>query len=73
MKVHVGIESIIGFFVIIIVIGGLLHFLLSKTSLYNRKIKKGEYLSKFIYLIIFLVLLYIALLTIFGVIKLIGI
>ena len=72
MKGYVGISSIIGFFVIVLILGVLLHLVLSKTSVYKRKIKAKGVLSKLLYSGIFLALLYILLLIIFGIIKLIG-
>ena len=72
MEVYVGISSIIGFFVIVLILGVLLHLALSKTSVYKRKIKAKGVLSKLLYSGILLVVLYMLLLIIFGVIKLIG-
>ncbi|MFC4635474.1 hypothetical protein ACFO3O_16310 [Dokdonia ponticola] len=64
--------SIIGFFVIVIVLGFLLHLGLSKTALYSKKVRAKGLLPTFIYICVFLVALYILLLIIFGLIHLIG-
>jgi hypothetical protein len=70
--IDVNIGSMIGFYAIVIVLGFFLHLGLSKTGLYKRKIKTKGFFSKFLYICIFLVILYILLLVIFGVIKLIS-
>ncbi len=70
--IYINISSIIGFFVIVIVLGILLHLGLSKTGIYSRKVRGKGFLPKFIYAGIFLIVLYIVLLSIFGVINLIG-
>ena len=64
--------SIIGFFVIVIVLGFLLHLGLSKTPLYSKKVRAKGLLPMFIYICVFSVALYILLLIIFGLIHLIG-
>jgi len=71
-NVEVSTASIIGFFVIVIVGGFFLHQGLSKTEMYKKKVKAKGFLTKLLYLGIFLIILYILLLAIFGVIKLIG-
>ncbi|WP_299763939.1 hypothetical protein [uncultured Dokdonia sp.] len=70
---EVSTASIIGFFVIVIVGGFFLHLVLSKTGIYKKRVKAKGFLAKFLYFGIFLILLYIVLLVIFGIIKLIGI
>jgi hypothetical protein len=70
--VYVSVASIIGFFVIVIILGCLLHFALSKTRMYKRKVQGKGVFSKIVYFVILLVMLYILLLVIFGVINLIG-
>ncbi len=64
--------SIIGFFVIVFVLGYLLHRVLIKTGIYKRKIKGRGWISKLLYIGSLMLLLYILLLVIFGVIKLIS-
>lgn len=71
-NVEVSTASIIGFFVIVIVGGFFLHLGLSKTEMYKKKVKAKGFLAKFLYLGIFLILLYIVLLVIFGTLSLIG-
>jgi len=73
MEGYVGISSIIGFFVIVLILGCLLHFALSKTNIYMKKVQSKGLLSKFLYFSILLVMLYMLLLVIFGIIKLISI
>ncbi len=68
--VRVSTASIIGFFVIVIVGGFFLHLALSKTEMYKKKVKAKGSLTKFLYFGIFLMILYIVLLIIFGAISL---
>ncbi len=73
MEGYVSVSSIIGFFVIVLILGCLLHFALSKTDIYMRKVQSKGLLSKFLYFAVLLIMLYMLLLVIFGIIKLIGI
>lgn len=67
-----GIASSIGFFVIVIVLGYLLHRILSKKKVYLRKVKGQGCIARILYISILLLLLYIVLIVIFGAIKLIS-
>lgn len=70
--IYINLSSIIGFFVIVIVLGVLLHVALSKTEVYSKKVRAKGFLPMFVYIGVFLILLYILLLIIFGLINLIG-
>ncbi|MFT5890845.1 MAG: hypothetical protein ACI9Y7_000943 [Dokdonia sp.] len=72
MEVEYSYVSIIGFFVIVFILGYLLHRVLTKTGIYKRKIKGKGWVSKLLYIGSLILLLYILLLVIFGVIKLIS-
>ena len=66
------IASSIGFFVIVIVLGYLLHRILSKRSVYVKKVKGQGCIARILYISILLLLLYVVLIVIFGAIKLIN-
>ncbi|WP_299211337.1 hypothetical protein [uncultured Dokdonia sp.] len=65
------IASIIGFFVVVLTVGYVLHRILSKTGIYKKKIKGKGFFSGFLYTIVLIVVLYIVLLVIFGILNLI--
>ena len=64
----ISIASIIGFFVIVILLGWLLHFLFSRTKFYRNSIKGKALFTRLLYILTLLIVLYILLLIIFGVI-----
>ena len=66
------IASSIGFLVIVIALGYLLHRIFSKKNVYLKKVKGQGCIARILYISILLLLLYIVLIVIFGAIKLIS-
>lgn len=63
--------SVVGFFVIVVLLGILLHRTFSKTNIYKKKVKDKGCIAGFLYINTLILLLYVLLVIILGVIKLI--